>query len=265
MHLAHPLGIKGFAYRRVKNDVRDASDLADLLRMNRLPEAWIAPPGVRELRETVRHRASLVAVHSKARAQVHSVLATCGVQVTMSDLFGVAGNDLLDRLELPPPYRARINSLRRLLDLLDTEIDAVTSQLAGRLANDPGYRAVQAIPGIGTTLAAVFVAEIGDVTRFPTPAHLTSWAGLTPRHRESDTTVHRGHLTKQGSTLVRWAAIEAVQILPETTPILGTTKTRVGDRRGTNIGKVAAARKLLTLVFYALRDGDVRALRGAAA
>lgn len=103
--------------------------------------------------------------------------------------------------------------------------------------------------------AAVFVAEIGDVTRFPTPAHMTSWAALTPRHRESDTTVHRGPITKQGSTLVRWAAIEAVHILPPTTPILGTTKTRIGARRGTNIAKVAAARKLLTQVFYALRDG----------
>ena len=76
--------------------------------------------------------------------------------------------------------------------------------------------------------------------------------------------MHRGHITKQGSTLVRWAAIEAVQILPETAPILGTTKTRVAHRRGANIGKVAAARKLLTLVYYALRDGEVRALRQTA-
>ena len=62
VHLAHPLGVKAFAYRRVKNDVRDATDLADLLRMGRLPEAWIAPPVTRELRELVRHRAKLVGV-----------------------------------------------------------------------------------------------------------------------------------------------------------------------------------------------------------
>ncbi|OHV27724.1 hypothetical protein BBK14_19790 [Parafrankia soli] len=76
--------------------------------------------------------------------------------------------------------------------------------------------------------------------------------------------MHRGHITKQGSTLVRWAAIEAVQLLPATTPILGPTKTRVGARRGTNIGKVAVARKLLTFVFHALRDGQARALCAAA-
>jgi transposase len=76
VHLAHPLGVKGFAYRRVKNDVRDAQDLANLLRMGRLPEAWIAPPQTRELRELVRHRAKLVALRSFCRAQVHSVLAS---------------------------------------------------------------------------------------------------------------------------------------------------------------------------------------------
>jgi len=75
VHLAHPLGVKGFAYRRVKNDERDAADLADLLRMGRLPEAWIAPPQVRGLRETVRHRCKLVALRSGLKAQVHSVLA----------------------------------------------------------------------------------------------------------------------------------------------------------------------------------------------
>src|SRR3954451_8864588 len=86
VHLAHPLGVKGFAYRRVKNDVRDAADLADLLRMGRLPEAWLAPPATRALREQVRHRAKLVALRSGLKAQVHAVLAKQGVQVPISDL-----------------------------------------------------------------------------------------------------------------------------------------------------------------------------------
>src|SRR3982751_2299706 len=71
VHLAHPLGVKGFAYRRVKNDVRDATDLADLLRMGRLPEAWIAPPPVRARRELVRHRHKLVQAATSLKAQVH--------------------------------------------------------------------------------------------------------------------------------------------------------------------------------------------------
>ena len=101
VHLAHPLGVKAFSYRRVKNDVRDATDLADLLRMGRLPEAWIAPPVTRELRELVRHRAKLVAIRSGCKCEVHAVLAKCGIQVLMSDLFADPGTRLLERLDLP--------------------------------------------------------------------------------------------------------------------------------------------------------------------
>ncbi len=177
VHLAHPLGVKAFAYRRVKNDVRDATDLADLLRMGRLPEAWIAPPVTRELRELVRHRAKLVALRSGCKCEVHAVLAKCGVQVLMSDLFAPTGIGLLERLDAPAPYLARVGSLRRLIDDLDVEIDLFARLIRGRLVADPGYRAVQTIPGIGPVLAAVFVAEIGDVHRFPGPGA----AGLVGR------------------------------------------------------------------------------------
>jgi transposase len=262
VHLAHPLGVKGFAYRRVKNDVRDASDLADLLRMGRLPEAWIAPPPVRAMREAVRHRAKLVALRSGLKAQVHAVLAKQGVSVAVSDLFGVGGRQLLDGLALDPPFTARVGSLLRLIDALTFEIDTVTRRTAADLATHPGWRAIQVIDGVGPVLAAVFVAEIGDVTRFPGPEQLCSWAGLTPRHRESDTKVHRGRITKQGNTLVRWAAVEAVQRV-RSGPV-GSTRARLTERRGANIAKVAAARKLLTLVYWGLRDGRIRCLAQAA-
>ncbi|WP_213457446.1 IS110 family RNA-guided transposase [Rhizomonospora bruguierae] len=262
VHLAHPLGVKGFAYRRVKNDERDAADLADLLRMGRLPEAWIAPPEVRGLREAVRHRCKLVALRSGLKAQVHSVLAKQGVRVAMSDLFGVGGQQLLDDLQLDAPFHARVLSLRRLIDAITLEIDIVAKRTAAQLKTHPGYQAIQALPGVGPVLAAVFVAEIGDVTRFARPQQLCSWAGMTPKHRESDTKVHRGRITKQGNTLVRWAAVEAVQRV-HTGPI-ARTRTRIGERRGNNIAKVAAARELLTLVFYGLRDGHIRCLAQAA-
>ena len=92
---------------------------------------------------------------------------------------------------------------------------------------------------MGPVLAAVFVAEIGDVTRFPTPDRLCSWAGLTPRHRESDTKVHRGPITKQGSKLVRWAAIEAISRNHGNGKIKADYH-RIAERRGGNIGRVAA-------------------------
>jgi transposase len=263
VHLAHPLGVKGFAYRRVKNDARDAADLCDLLRMGRLPEAYLAPPRVRQLRETVRHRAKLVALRSGLKAQVHAVLAKQGVRVGVSDLFGAAGKALLANAALDPPYRARVDCLLRLIDAYDFEIGAVSGRLRAQLARHEGYHAVQAVPGVGPTLAAVFVAEIGPVDRFPTARHLVAWAGLTPRHRESDTVIRRGSITKQGSRLVRWAAIEAVQKLPATAGWLVSHRARISQHRGRNIATVAVARKLLTLVYYGLRDGHIRALAAA--
>ncbi|MFL6112921.1 MAG: transposase, partial [Catenulispora sp.] len=104
VHLAHPLGVKGFTYRRVKNDVRDAADLADLLRMDRLAEAYVAPAAVRELRELVRHRAKLVAVRSGPKAGVHAVLAKQGVHLAVTDLFGVGGRGCWP----PPDWTRRI-------------------------------------------------------------------------------------------------------------------------------------------------------------
>jgi transposase len=133
---------------------------------------------------------------------------------------------------------------------------------ADLLAADRGYQVIQQLPGIGPVLAAVIIAEIGDVTRFGSAARLCSWAGLTPRHRESDVKVTRGHVTKQGSRLLRWALIEAIQRVPRDS-VTGSVKAAIVARRGKearHIAKVAAARRLLTLVYYGLRDGQIRCL-----
>jgi transposase len=187
VHLAHPLGVKAFSYRRVKNDERDAADLADLLRMGRLPEAWIAPAEVREL---ARYRCRLVGLRTSCRNQVHGVLGKLGIPVTCTDVFGAAGSAWLDQLRLPQPYAGKVTSLRQLADELTTEITMVSEVIAGLLAGHRGYQVIQQLPGISPVLAAVIVAEIGEVTRFRNAAQLCSWAGLTPRHREAR---HQNH------------------------------------------------------------------------
>ena len=263
VHLVHPLGLH-WDTRRVKNDVRDATELANRLRRNDLPAAWIAPPGVRELRELVRYRAKLVALRTSAKAQVHAVMAKLGILPPQADMFGPTGQVLLDELPFDGVYATRVESLRDLLEIYDREITMVERHLHQALRGHRGYRAIQGLHGVGPIKAAIFVAEIGDISRFPSARHLCSWAGMTPKLHESDLKSHRGRITKQGSTIVRWAAVEAV-VRYHGGEIIAPAFRRIAERRGKMIARVGAARRLLTLVYYGLRDGEIRCLGREAA
>ncbi len=177
-------------------------------------------------------------------------------------MFGPAGQRFLDQVRFDRAYALRVESLRELVDAFDKEVAIFEREVHKWLKDDKGYRAVQAIAGVGRTMAAIFCAEIGDVSRFSSPDKLACWAGLTPRHDESDTTVKRYGISKMGSTLVRWAAIEAVARYHGGAPIK-PFYSRVAARRGNKIARVAAARKLLALVYYGLRDGEARCLAQA--
>lgn len=177
---------------------------------------------MRARRELVRHRHKLVQIATSVKAQVHAVLATCGVPVTVTDLFGVAGSAQLRGLPLPETFRARVDSQLRVLEALDAEVSRFDRLIREAFRADRGYRVIQQVDGVGPVFAAPFAAELGDVSRFAGAPQVCSWAGLTPRHRESDTTVHRGSITKQGSRLVRWAAVEAVQRAPKGSPMRRT-------------------------------------------
>jgi transposase len=262
VHLAHPYGMKKMRKtKRVKTDQADAYELANLLRLGSLPEAWIAPVELRELRELVRHRQRLVKASTSVKSGIRGLLAKHGIRLEVSHLEGPSGRALLDTLELPALSASRLASQQRLMLLLANEIDAVATELDKRLKNHVDYRNLLQIKGIGPTLAAVFVVEIGDIKRFPTAQALTCWAGLTPRHYESDKTVRRGSISKEGCALVRWAAVEAVQRPCE--PTVAAVKERIIARRGRparNIAKVAAGRRMLEVVYYTLRDGHARCL-----
>src|SRR5215475_14538190 len=146
VHLANPRALN-WGDRRVKNDVNDATDLADMLRLNRLAEAWIAPPALRELRELVRYRAKLVQLRSGLKAQVHAVMAKEGVLPTLLDMFGPGGQVQLDEMGLGDNYRVRVESLRDLIEVYDREIVMLERHIHGHLRHHDGYQAVQAING----------------------------------------------------------------------------------------------------------------------
>jgi transposase len=193
------------------------------------------------------------------KAQVHAVMAKEGVLPKVSDLFGPAGTRQLDALELGGPFAHRVTSLRELIGAYDREITTLEREIHQHLKHDRGYRAVQAINGVGKISAAILVAEIGDITRFPTPAHLCSWCGLTPKHRESDLKTRRGRISKQGSRLVRATLIEGISRY-HGGDVLDAQYHKIAKRRGKNKARVALARKVLTLVYYGLRDGEIRCL-----
>jgi transposase len=169
VHLAQPLGVKGFRYRRVKNDVRDAGDLADLLRMHRLPEAWIAPPPVRELRELVRYRAKLVALRSGLEAQVHAVLAKAGVLISVSDLFGVTGRQKLARVPLGEPYAQRVIPLHELIDVLDSHDARFVGLIAAGCAVTAATRSSRNCPASDPPRPRSSSPRSGTCTDSPTP------------------------------------------------------------------------------------------------
>jgi len=106
----------------------------------------------------------------------------------------------------------------------------------------------------------LIIAEIGDITRFPTARHLCSWAGLAPSVRSSDGKARLGHITHQGSPALRWALVEAAQKITTGSGPLRDKFERIAKRRGRKIAKVAVAREILTLAYYGLRDGEIRCL-----
>ncbi|HEY6788410.1 MAG TPA: transposase, partial [Trebonia sp.] len=164
--------------------------------------------------ELTRYRIKLVRLRSSGKDQVHAVLAKLGIPVPCSDLFGAFGSAWLDELKLPQPYAGKVTSLRQLIAWLSAEVGMLDEVIADFLGGYPPYQAVPRLPGIGPVLAAVVIAEIGDVSRFPGPGQLRGWAGLTPRHREPRRQGRPRAHAKQGSPALRWATVEAIGASP---------------------------------------------------
>jgi transposase len=261
MHLAHPLRTRAIAAARVKTDAVDAKTLAHLLRADLLPEAYIAPRELRDVRELLRHRAALVAMRSALKNRVHAILAKHGVHHQHADLFGKAGRRFLATLPLRDAPCRRLGSLLSLIDDFDREITITTKEIDANAKADERVALLCQIRGVGRYTAMLIIAEVGDIRRFPTAKHLCAWAGLTPTVRSSDRKTRLGRITKQGSHLLRWALVEAAQKTPTGGGPLRQQYERIAKRRGAKVARVAIAREILTLSYYGLRDGEIRRLR----
>jgi transposase len=260
LHLAHPLRTKAIASARVKTDSVDARTLAHLLRTDLLPEAYIAPRELRDLRDLLRQRVALTHMRSALKNRVHALIARQGIRHEHTDLFGKAGLLFLSELELREPPRRRLDSLLALIADFDREIEATTREIDQRAKRDERVDVLCQIRGVGPYTAMLVIAEIGDITRFAKARKLCAWAGLTPTVRSSDGKARLGHITRQGSRPLRWALVEAAQHSVRGGGPLREDFDRITKRRGKKIAKVAVARKILTLCYYGLRDGEIRCL-----
>jgi transposase len=251
-HMVHPLRCKAIASARLKNDKVDAAILAQLLRADLLPEAWIAPAKVRQLRALLRHRISLVRLATQARNRIHAVAADHGYDRSASYWTG-PGRGWLAELELPATSREIITDCLAVTDALAVLIDRLDGELHAHAKADPRVKVLRTLPGVGEFTALVMVAEIGDITRFGSARKLASWAGLTPTVRGSDLHVRHGHISKQGSVWLRWAMNQAAQTAKRS-PDFAATYQAIAGRRGKKIATIAIARKLLTRAWHLLND-----------
>jgi transposase len=251
-HLVHPLRCKAIASARLKNDKVDAATLAQLLRADLLPEAWLAPAEVRQLRALLRHRASLVRLGTQQRNRIHAVVADFGYDRSGSYLSG-PGRGWLAGLELPAISREVVADCLAVIDGLAPVIDRIDGELRLHAKADPRVKVLTTLPGVGQFTALVMLAEIGDISRFPSARKLASWAGLTPTVRGSDRTVRHGHISKQGSAWLRWVLNQAAQTAKRS-PEFAASYATIAKRRGKKIATIAIARKLLTRAWHLLAD-----------
>jgi len=251
-HMVHPLQCKAIASARLKNDKVDAAILAQLLRADLLPEAWIAPPAVRQLRALLRHRAQLVRLRTLLRNRIHAVLADHG-HGRPAGCWSGPGRAWLASLELPAVSREVIDDGLALMDALQQPIDRLDAEVRQRAKADPRVTVLTQLPGVGPFTALVLLAEIGDITRFGSARKLASWAGLTPTVRGSDRTVRHGHISKQGPTWARWVLCQAAQTARRH-PDFAPGYQAIAKRRGSKIATTAIARKLLTRAYHLLTD-----------
>ena len=205
---------------------------------------------MRQLRALVRHRISLVRLGTQQRNRIHAVAADHGYDRSASYWTG-PGRGWLAELDLPPASREIVADCLAVIDGLAPAIDRLDGELHARAKADPRAKVLRELPGIGEFTALVMLAEIGDITRFPSARKLASWAGLTPTVRGSDLTVRHGHISKQGSAWLRWVLNQAAQTAKRS-PEFAATYAAIAKRRGKKIATIAIARKLLIRAWHLL-------------
>lgn len=255
MKLVHPQRAKAIASARIKTDKIDSEILAHLLRTDLLPEAYICTKQTRLLRERLRYRASLVRLVAQLRHKLHAIVAKNGLRLPHRNILSTRSFAYLRDVSLADAFREAIDGYLGIIELLLQEIERVSETIASEAQQDPRALRLTGVYGIGSYLALLIVAEIGDITRFPTAKSLCGYAGIVSSVHSSGQTHYTGSITKQGSKWLRWALVQAAQHARKKPPF-DCFYQRVKSRRGPKIAKVAVARKLCQRIYHVLVEQE---------
>ena len=266
VRLAHPRKLRWIAENKSKTDAKDAHFLADLLRRGSVPEAYLAPAEVLQLRELTRGRQSLVNSRTRHKNIVSAMLRRFGCKCPVKDKFGKAGREWLAGLELPGMSAMMLDIHLAVIDVFSEYIAKCDVQLREASRRDERIQRLQQIPGIAEVFGPMIIAEVGEISRFLKKKEFVAYCGLAPTVRQSANTTYRGSLRPDCNHWLRYAFIEAAHSCKKVSGPYRDYYLDKAEERDKKIATVATARKLCRLVFAMLWSGeDYRAEPGQAA
>jgi transposase len=264
VHLAEPAetaGLRG-PKKRAKNDRSDARHLRELLMIKRLPESWIAPEHMLDLRARVRLRHTLSEQRGEWQQRIQAVLYHHGCPQRRALMTG-DGRQWLAVQPLPETAREEVSVALAMIDALDLQMAPIEKQLRAYARRQAGCKALMRHYGIGELTAVTILAELGDCTRFSSSRHAVRYAGMDITVHASDQRRSPGHLSRQGPPALRWALFEAAQVARRSGSPDRDYYAQAADRLGANRACLAVARKLLKRSYHTLRELGEEALAPA--
>lgn len=257
IQIAEPRKVKALAPLACKTDRVDARVLANLVRRELVPELWVPSLSDRELRERLRRRTHLVRLRTSATNRAFGLLTQWGLRVSLTSLRKPRAFEQLSGRGVPAVWLESIRTLLSVIDDLDREIAPIERELRPLAHANEKVRLLMTIPGVAELLGLTLLAEIGDITRFPTARRLVGYSGLAPTIKQSGQSSRTGPISKAGPSTLRWAAIEAAQgAWRPSNPwhrLYSDTKHRHGKA---SPAKAAVARKILIATWHVLARNE---------
>lgn len=231
--LAHPQKVKAIASAQIKTDKVDSKILAQLLRADMIPSAYYTPKDIRDQKELLRFRASLVGVKTQTKNRVHSLLAKLNIQEPdeLTDVFGKKGRQFLKGLTLPVNSQFALNQYLKLIDQLEVQIHEGNQLIDQQFQDNTNAKLLQQLPGLGNYTSLILSVEIGPIDRFNTSKQLCSYAGLVPSIYQSGEHARYGKI-KQGNHYIRWVLLEAAPKAIKKDKKLAEFYQRIADKKG---------------------------------